>query len=43
MPEGLTGVTGKSLELWSEERFATYIDESNFDEDMPEGMQTLAL
>jgi len=34
---------GKGMELWSEERFAHYIDESIDDETMPEGMQTLAL
>ncbi len=33
---------GKSLELWSEEGFAAYIDQPNDDEELPEGMQTLA-
>lgn len=34
---------GKGLELWSDERFTQYIDESTDDDDMPESMQTLAL
>lgn len=34
---------GKSLELWSEEKFAEYIDSAVDEEEMPEGMQTLAL
>lgn len=34
---------GKGLELWSEEKFAEYIDSSVDSEDMPEGMQNLAL
>ncbi|MEO0442867.1 MAG: division/cell wall cluster transcriptional repressor MraZ [Pseudomonadota bacterium] len=34
---------GKGLELWSEEGFAHYIDASVDDEEMPEGMQNLAL
>lgn len=34
---------GKGLELWSEEKFAQYIDASVDDEEMPEGMQNLAL
>ena len=34
---------GKGLELWSEDRFADYIDAAIDEEVMPEGMQTLAL
>lgn len=34
---------GKGLELWSEDKFADYIDAAVDDEEMPEGMQTLAL
>jgi len=34
---------GKSLELWGEESFSAYIDDTNTDEALPEGMQTLAL
>ena len=34
---------GKRLELWSEQRFSAFLDESVDDEVMPEGMQTLAL
>ncbi len=34
---------GKRLELWSEGRFNAFLEESLEDEDMPEGMQTLAL
>ncbi|MBX2808925.1 MAG: division/cell wall cluster transcriptional repressor MraZ [Cellvibrionaceae bacterium] len=34
---------GKSLELWSDEHFRQYLDESADDDDMPESMQTLAL
>jgi MraZ protein len=34
---------GKGLELWSEDKFGEYIDASVDDEDMPDGMQTLAL
>ena len=34
---------GKGLELWSEEKFAHYIDAAVDDEDMPDGMQNLAL
>lgn len=34
---------GKRLELWGESQFNAYLDESIDDDDMPEGMQTLAL
>ena len=34
---------GKGLELWNEDKFAEYIDSSIDSEDMPEGMQNLAL
>ncbi len=34
---------GKGLELWSEDKFVEYIDASVDEEEMPEGMQTLAL
>ena len=34
---------GKGLEVWSEDKFADYIDAAVDDEEMPEGMQTLAL
>ena len=34
---------GKGLELWNEDKFAEYIDSSIDSDDMPEGMQNLAL
>lgn len=34
---------GKGLELWSEEKFAEYIDGGVDDGDMPESMKTLSL
>lgn len=34
---------GKGLELWSEEKFSEYIDASGDEEEMPEGMKSLAL
>ncbi len=34
---------GKGLEVWSEDKFTDYIDSSIDSEDMPEGMQNLAL
>ena len=34
---------GKKLELWSEERWFTWLDESDDDADMPVEMETLSL
>lgn len=34
---------GNKLELWSEERWFTWLDESSCDEDMPPEMEALSL
>ena len=33
---------GKRLELWSEERWTAWLDESSVDDEMPEEMQSLS-
>lgn len=33
---------GKRLELWSEDRWTTWLDESSVDDEMPEEMQSLS-
>ncbi|TQV79417.1 division/cell wall cluster transcriptional repressor MraZ [Exilibacterium tricleocarpae] len=34
---------GKRLELWSEDRWTAWLDDSSVDDDMPEEMQSLSL